>query len=49
MALVFDGETSRSCLQIHDAQNFADEPLARLWLRNRVPLQFHGNWAGGVL
>jgi len=49
LALVYDGPTERSCLQIHDARNFGAEPLARLWLRNRVPLQFHGNWAQGVV
>jgi carotenoid cleavage dioxygenase-like enzyme len=49
MALIYDGATDRSCLQIHDARDFGSEPVARLWLQNRVPLQFHGNWAQGVV
>jgi carotenoid cleavage dioxygenase-like enzyme len=32
-----------------DARDFAGEPLARLWLRNRVPMGFHGNFAPGVV
>jgi carotenoid cleavage dioxygenase-like enzyme len=49
LSMVYDGPNDRSALQILDAQNFDAEPLARLWLRSRVPLQFHGDYAPGVL
>jgi carotenoid cleavage dioxygenase len=49
LSVVYDGPNDRSCLQILDARNFDGEPLAKLWLRNRVPLGFHGNFASGVV
>jgi carotenoid cleavage dioxygenase len=44
LAMVYDGPQDRSGLLILDAQNLADAPLATLWLRNRVPAGFHGNF-----
>lgn len=49
LVLVYDGNHDRSCLQIHAAQDFAAEPVAKLWLQHRVPAQFHGNWAPDLL
>lgn len=49
MSLIYDGPGDRSCLQILDARQIDGEPLARLWLQERVPLQFHGNYAPGVV
>jgi len=49
LSLIYDGPGDRSCLQILDARDVAGAPLARLWLRSRVPLQFHGNFAPGVV
>jgi len=49
LSMVYDGPSDRSALQILDAQHLDAAPLARLWLRHRVPLQFHGNYAPGVL
>jgi carotenoid cleavage dioxygenase len=49
LAVVFDGEARRSYLAIFDAQNVEREPLARLHLRGRVPMGFHGNYAAGVV
>lgn len=49
LSLVYGGPADRSCVQVLDARDIAGEPLARLWLRHRVPLQFHGNFAPGVV
>lgn len=49
LSLVYDGPADRSFLQILDARRVDGEPLARLELRHRVPLQFHGNFAAGVV
>jgi len=44
LAMIYDGPRSRSGLLVLDAQNLADAPLATLWLRDRVPAGFHGNY-----
>jgi len=43
--LCFDAPTDRSALEILDARALDRAPLARLWLDERIPLGFHGNWA----
>jgi carotenoid cleavage dioxygenase len=49
LSVVYDGPSARSSVLVLDARDFAGEPLARLWLRNRVPMGFHGNFAPGVV
>jgi len=42
--LMCDGANGRTALEILDARGVDAEPLARLWLRDRVPMGFHGNY-----
>jgi len=44
LAMVYDAPNDRSGLLILDAQDLAGEALATLWLRDRVPAGFHGNF-----
>ena len=46
--LLFDAVGDRSAIEVHDARAIAAEPLARLWLDERVPVGFHGNWLQAV-
>jgi carotenoid cleavage dioxygenase len=41
---LFDAIEDRSAIDILDARAIDAEPLARLWLDERMPLGFHGNW-----
>ena len=41
---LYDGQSDRSAIEILDARAVDGEPLARLWLQERIPLGFHGNW-----
>ena len=41
----WDQHRDTSELLIFDAQNLADDPIARVELGQRVPLGFHGSWA----
>ena len=41
---LYDGASDRSAIDVLDAQALDAEPLARLWLAERVPLGFHGNY-----
>lgn len=43
---LFDAPSDRSAIDIIDARAIDSEPLARLWMRERMPLGFHGNWLG---
>lgn len=47
LAYVFDGASGRSEVVVLDARNFADEPLARIHLPDRVPFGFHGSFLPG--
>jgi carotenoid cleavage dioxygenase len=42
--LLFDAKGDRTAIDILDARAIDAEPLARLWLEERVPVGFHGNW-----
>jgi carotenoid cleavage dioxygenase len=42
---LFDAVSDRSAIDILDARAIDAEPLARLWLDERVPVGFHGNWS----
>jgi carotenoid cleavage dioxygenase len=42
--LLHDAHRDESAIEILDARAIDAEPLARLWLDERVPLGFHGNW-----
>jgi carotenoid cleavage dioxygenase len=44
MYVMCDGAAGRSALEILDARGVDQEPLARLWLRERAPMGFHGNY-----
>ncbi|MBW2725642.1 MAG: carotenoid oxygenase family protein [Deltaproteobacteria bacterium] len=41
---LFDAVNDRSAIDILDARAIDAEPLARLWIDERMPLGFHGNW-----
>jgi carotenoid cleavage dioxygenase-like enzyme len=41
----YDGANARTALDILDARSFDSAPLARLWLRERAAMGFHGSWA----
>ena len=42
--LVYDAHRDRAAVDILDARAIDRDPLARLWLEERIPLGFHGNW-----
>jgi carotenoid cleavage dioxygenase len=42
--LMCDGAAGRTALEILDARGIDQEPLARVWLRERAPMGFHGNY-----
>jgi carotenoid cleavage dioxygenase len=46
LALVHDEAEARSELVVLDARRFADAPVARVLLPQRVPHGFHGLWLG---
>lgn len=41
---LYDAASDRTAIEILDARAVEAEPLARLWMRERIPLGFHGNW-----
>ena len=43
--LMHDANEDRAALEIRDARGIDAAPLARLWLDERVPFGFHGNWS----
>ena len=43
--LVYDAPSNRTIVDILDARAIDAEPLARLWLKERISLGFHGNYA----
>jgi carotenoid cleavage dioxygenase-like enzyme len=45
--LVHDANRDATALDIQDARGLDAEPLARLWLDERIPFGFHGNWSQG--
>jgi carotenoid cleavage dioxygenase len=45
---LYDGETDRTAIEVLDARAIDAEPLARLWMRERMPMGFHGNWLGAT-
>jgi carotenoid cleavage dioxygenase-like enzyme len=44
MYLMYDGAASRTAVEILDARGIDKEPLARMWLRERAPMGFHGSY-----
>jgi carotenoid cleavage dioxygenase len=46
---LYDAPSDRSAIDVLDARALDAEPLARLWLDERLPLGFHGNFAPGVV
>lgn len=42
--LVHDAIRDATAIDVLDARAIDSSPLARLWLEERVPLGFHGNW-----
>lgn len=49
LTLVWDAIAQRSELLVIDAQNFTNEPLARVILPERVPYGFHATWISQAL
>ena len=49
LCTVYDGNTDGSYVAILDAQNMSAAPLAKCHLKDRLPLGFHGNFAGGIV
>ena len=46
---LYDTATDRSAIDILDARAIDSGPLARLWLDERIPMGFHGNFAPGAV
>jgi carotenoid cleavage dioxygenase len=44
VSFVYDAREDRSEVVIHDAQDFDNQPLARIMLPQRVPIGFHACW-----
>lgn len=44
MGYAYDTSRDKSDLLILDANNFSNQPIARIKLPQRVPFGFHGNW-----
>lgn len=42
--LIHDGNRDQTAIEILDARSIDAEPIARLWLDERIPVGFHGNW-----
>jgi all-trans-8'-apo-beta-carotenal 15,15'-oxygenase len=49
LTVVYDGVEDSSYLAILDAQAMDREPLAICPLQHRIPMGFHGNFAGGIV
>jgi len=49
LCTVYDGPEDASYVAVLDAANMAAEPLARIGLKHRIPMGFHGNFAAGVV
>jgi carotenoid cleavage dioxygenase len=49
LCTVYDAPSDRSYVAILDALNIDAEPLAKLYLKHRVPQGFHGNFAPGIV
>ena len=47
MSLVTDSNTWKSELQIFDAQDISQGPIARVKIPHRVPVGFHAWWSRG--
>jgi carotenoid cleavage dioxygenase len=41
---LYDGGSDRTAIDVLDARAISAKPLARLWLDERIPLGFHGNY-----
>lgn len=48
LLFVYDAVTNQSEFLILDAQNFQDEPLARIKMPRRIPHGLHGSWMPGA-
>lgn len=48
LGLVYDGVDDRTALDVLDARAIDAKPLARIWLQERIPLGFHGNWSAAA-
>ena len=44
MSYVYDQDKNSSELIVLDAQNVSAEPIASIYLPQRVPFGFHGSW-----
>lgn len=44
LTMVYDPARDASALTIFDAQRLAQGPIARCWMREHVPMSFHGVW-----
>lgn len=44
LSVAHDANRDASAVEIFDARGIDSDPLARLWLDERMPLGFHGNW-----
>jgi all-trans-8'-apo-beta-carotenal 15,15'-oxygenase len=44
LGTAFDVSSQRTCVNVFEAKNLADGPIARAWLPYWLPLGFHGNF-----
>ena len=49
LTVVYDAPENESYVAVLDAENIDQGPLAKAYLRERIPLGFHGNFAEGLL
>ena len=48
LAYIFDANRDATGVEIRDAENVDQAPLATLWLNHRMPFDFHGNWVAAA-
>ena len=48
LVLVHDANRDATAVEILDARSVDAGPLARVWLDERIPLGFHGNWSSAA-
>ena len=48
LAQRYDAANDRTGLDILDARGIDQEPLARLWMDERIPFSVHGSWTSEV-
>jgi all-trans-8'-apo-beta-carotenal 15,15'-oxygenase len=48
LGTAFNAKRQQTCVNVFDASNIANGPIARAWLPYVVPLGFHGNFSAAA-